>query len=60
VDYVRNLISIIKTRNIKEFDITGIRIIYFGDLRPINNLNNNSDEEEIKKDINSADYSIGV
>jgi hypothetical protein len=60
VDYVRNLISITKIRSIKEFNITGIRIIRFESLKPINNLNNNSDKKKIKKDIDSAGYSVGV
>jgi hypothetical protein len=60
VDYVRNLISTIKTRSTKEFDITGIRIIRLRGLGPINNLDNNSDEKEIKEDIDSTGYSIDV
>jgi len=60
VDYVRSLISVTKIRSTEESDITGIRIIRFGDLGPVNNLNNDSDEEEIKEDIDSAGYSVGV
>jgi hypothetical protein len=60
VDHVRNLISATKTRSTEEFNTTGIRTIRFGGLGPISNLNNDSDEEKIKEDIDSAGYSVGV
>jgi hypothetical protein len=57
---VRSLISAAKTRSTKGSGITGVRIIRLGGLGPISNPDNNSDEEEIKEDVDSAGYSVGV
>jgi hypothetical protein len=57
---MRNIITAANTRRTKELDITNIRTIRLGSLRPVSKPNNDSDEEEFKERVDSAGYSIGV
>jgi hypothetical protein len=57
---VRSLITVINTRRTKGLNIAGIRIIRLESLRPISKPNNDSDEKEFKKRVDSADYLVGV
>jgi hypothetical protein len=57
---VRSIITAANTRRTEESDITSIRTIRLGSLRPVSKLNNDSDEEEFKERVDSADYSVGV
>jgi hypothetical protein len=57
---VRNIITATNTRRTEELDITSIRIIRLGSLRPVSKSNNDSDEEEFEEYVDSAGYSVGV
>jgi hypothetical protein len=57
---VRNIITAANTRRTKGLDIANIRIIYLGSFRPIGKPNNDFDEEEFKKRVDSAGYSVDV
>ena len=57
---MRSLITAANTRNTKELDIISIRIIYFKNFKPVSKPDNDSDEEEFKERVDSADYSVGV